>query len=301
MKRTPKTNGAIPRLLARIAPFFLPALFFHSIILIFISPLPLFIQTLKRPLYLSFPALATSLIILSKLGASPSELLEIGIFWFGVGVFFPFLIRKSGRVRMSLGLTFGYLVVILLGVLLYRAHELGMNGVEYVRSQISILIDHMISLPNSPAKKLVEDQGKDALFKELMTEVPSFALISILLSLWINLLFASQLVPGFLSRSFWERFRNPEWLVWPTLISAGLYAFSEHAPYYVGLNLFKVLMVFYALQGLSVIGYLFNRYKIFGIARTLLFGLAILMAMPLVLGVGFFDLWFDFRKKFGQI
>jgi uncharacterized protein YybS (DUF2232 family) len=162
-------------------------------------------------------------------------------------------------------------------------------------------MDHLIHLPNSPVKKLVEDQGRDGLFRQLMTELPSGLLIALLLSLWVNLLFASQILPGFLSKSFWTRFRNPEWLIWPTLASAALFAFGEHAPYFIGLNLFKVLMVFYGLQGLSILAFLMSRHGIEGLGRILIFSVALFLALPLLLALGFFDLWFDFRKKFGQI
>jgi hypothetical protein len=301
MKRVPNTLGAIPRLLARIAPFFLPALFFQSALFAVISPVPLFILTLKNPLSVSLLALGSNLMIFSYFGATPNELIALGTFWFGVGALFPFFIRKSGRIHLSLVLSFAYLVLMLVGMLYYRAHGVGMSGTEYLRSEISIGMDHLINLPNSPVKKLIEEQGREGLFRQLMTELPSGILIGLLLSLWLNLLFASQIVPGFLSRTFWSKFRNPEWLVWPTLISAALYAFTEHAPYYLGLNVFKVLLVLYGLQGLSIMGFLLNRYKIFGLGRVLVLAVAILLAMPLVLSLGFFDLWFDFRRKLGQI
>jgi hypothetical protein len=202
---------------------------------------------------------------------------------------------------MSLFLAFLYMILMFTGALAFRAHEIGLGVIEFLRSEISIGMDHLIHLPNSPVKKLVEEQGRDGLFRQLMTELPSGVLIALLLSLWINLLFASQMVRGFLSKSFWSRFKNPEWLVWPTLASAALYAFGEHAPYYIGLNLFKLLMVFYAFQGLSILGFLMNRHEIAGLGRILIFSVALFLALPLVLALGFFDLWFDFRRKFGQI
>jgi uncharacterized protein YybS (DUF2232 family) len=301
MKSKLQNRGAIPGQLARIAPFFLPFVFFQSAIFMMLSPLPLFVLTLRGTLPLAFAALGSNLILTRLAGANSNELLVLGVFWFGVGNLFPLLIRKSGKIQSSLVYAFLCMILMFLGSLQLRAHEIGIGAVDYLRSEISIGMDHLINLPNSPVKKLVDEQGRDGLFRQLMTELPSGLLIALLLSLWVNLLFASQIVPSFLSKSFWNRFRNPEWLVWPTLGSAALYAFAEHAPYYIGLNLFKLLMVFYAFQGLSILGFLMTRNGIAGLGRILIFSVALFLALPLVLALGFFDLWFDFRKKFGQI
>ncbi len=301
MKSKLQNRGAIPGQLARIAPFFLPFVFFQSAIFVMLSPLPLFVLTLRGAFPLALGALCSNLILARITGANPNELLALGVFWFGVGNLFPYLIRKSGKVQASLVYAFIYMILMFVGALQLRAHEIGLGVVDYLRSEISIGMDHLIHLPNSPVKKLVDEQGRDGLFRQLMTELPSGLLIALLLSLWVNLLFASQIVPAFLSKSFWNKFKNPEWLVWPTLGSAALYAFGEHAPYYFGLNLFKLLMVFYAFQGVSILGFLMTRNGIAGLGRILIFSVALFLALPLVLALGFFDLWFDFRKKFGQI
>jgi hypothetical protein len=301
MKSELQNRGAIPRQLARIAPFFLPFVFFQSALFALLSPLPLFVLTLRGAFPLALGALGVNLVLARLTGANPNELFVLGFFWFGVGNLFPFLIRKSGKVQASLTFAFLCMILMFLLALQVRAHEIGLGMVEFLRSEISIGMDHLINLPNSPVKKLVDEQGREGLFRQLMTELPSGLLIALLLSLWINLLFASQIVPSFLSKSFWNRFKNPEWLVWPTLGSAALYAFAEHAPYYIGLNLFKLLMVFYAFQGLSILAFLMHRNNIAGLGRILIFSVALFLALPFVLALGFFDLWFDFRKKFGQI
>jgi hypothetical protein len=299
MDEAKKSLGAIPLWITRIAPFFLPALFFQSAIFAFISPLPLFILTLKKKPWLSLLAFVTNIAIVFATGIH-SEALVVTVFWFAVGIFFPFMIRRSGKIQLSFFLSLIYLVSMLLIGLYYLSAQEGMTLIDYIRSQISLGMDHLIALPDSPVKALVDEQGRDALFKQLMTELPSGIVMALILSLWVNLLFASQLVAGFLSKTFWANFRVPEHFVWPTLVCAGLFAWGEHAPYYIGLNGLKILMVFYGFQGLSVLSYLLNRYKIFGFGRALLFSVAIFVAMPLVLSLGFFDLWFDFRHKFGQ-
>ncbi len=285
--------------MSQIAPFLLPAILFQSAIFAFISPLPLFISTMRNPLLLSALALLSNAAVV-LLGGDPHEAVIAIFFWFGVGIFFPLLIRKTGRIQFSFTISYTYLVGVMVAALSYLALKAGMHPVDFVRAEISMGIDHLVAIPESPVKKMIEEQGRDALLKQLFTELPSGALIALLISFWINLLFASQMMRGFLSAKFWAEFRNPEWLVWPAIGFGALYAFTEHAPYYFGLTGFKVIMVFYAFQGLSVISFLLNRFKILGFGRALIFSVAIFLALPLVFSLGFFDLWFDFRRKFGQ-
>jgi hypothetical protein len=291
--------GAIPAFITRIAPFLLPALFFQSAIFAFISPLPLFILTLRNQLWLSVVALITNACLLYSMGTRTE--FNVSVFlWMMIGVFFPFLIRKYGRIKKSFALSFLVFVSVMVGFLFYFSHQANLNPAEYLRTEISLGVDHMAAIPDSPIKKLIEEDGRENILKELMTELPSGILISIILAFWINLLFASQLMGGFLSKAFWSTYRNPEWLIWPTLGFAALFAFTDHAPYFVGLNGFKVLLVFYGFQGLSVLSFILNRFKVLGFGRAVLFAFSIFLAMPIVLSLGFFDLWFDFRRKFGQ-
>ncbi len=301
MNKARKISGAIPQLLARVAPFLIPSLFFQLGFLALLSPLPIFILTLKSPIWLSLAALATNLAFLASMGGH-TEIAVAGFFWFAVGILFPFLIRKSGKIQLSLVLSYIYLVAILVASLAAFAHDAKMGVVDYVHSEVSLGLDRLLAMKDGvePFKKMIEEEGRDTVFKQFMLELPSGILMTLLISFWLNLLFASKMLQGFLSKDFWSKFKTPEWLIWPTLAFGALYAFAENAPYYIGLNGFKVLMMAYLLQGISILSFILNHYKIQGFARFLIYALSVTLSWPLLLGVGFFDLWFDFRSKFGQ-
>ncbi len=298
-KKKIQTPGAIPVIFTRVAPFLLPAIFFQSALFALISPLPFFILTLSNDLWISALALFTNAAFLYSMGNRS----EIGIavyLWTLVGVVFPFFIKKLGKVQKSFLLSFSFFVASTLAILFYLSHQANLDLITYVKTQISLGIDHIGAIPDSPIKKLIEEEGRETLLKQLMTEFPSGLLITMLVVYWFNLLLASRVIGGFLSKTFWASYRNPEWLVWPTMVAGALFAFSDHALYFIGLNGFKVLVVFYGFQGLSILSFFLNRYKILGLGRVLLFGISIFLALPVILSLGFFDLWFDFRKKFGQ-
>jgi hypothetical protein len=314
-KKPENKPGATRGTILQLAPFLLPALLFQSALLAFISPLPFLILSLRKSLPVVLLAFATNTAILyyfQRTDEGRAELPVALLYWIFVGVVFPFLMRRGRpyllstppdrdlQAKRSFLVSFVLSAAAIFGILAYLAHAAQMDVIPYVKAQIATGVDRVAAIPDSPLKPLIEEQGRDSLLKEIYTEFPSAILITLILGLWGNLLFASQFVPGFLSRGFWSGYRNPEWLVAPTLVAAGLFAFGDHALYFIGLNSIKVILVLYGFQGLSIMSSLLNKFKIFGFVRALLFSVAVFLTMPLVLSFGFFDLWFDFRKKFGQ-
>ena len=300
-KKSPKTSsGAAQSWFLWAAPFFLPALFFQSSLFALISALPLFIVTLKNRTWISLVALFTNASILYAFEKDFSLLSFPIWFWLSIGITFPLFIRYFKRVPTAFFLSFAIAILTLITAMFALSHHQHMNVVEYARSEINTGIDRLLLIPEHPIKKWVEEQGRTELIHSLMTELPSGIMIALILSYWFNLLLAFRTVPGFLSRAFWGSFRNPEWLVWPTIFSAGLYIYGEHALYYIGMNGLKVLLLFYGFQGLSIVTYFLNRRQIFGLIRAVIYGLLIFVLSPFAFALGFFDLWFDFRRKFGQ-
>jgi hypothetical protein len=299
MNRDPSTTGATLSKFFRVAPFFLPFAFSLIPPLSIISPIPLFILTLRNELRVSLLALAGNLLFIALL-RDPLLAWVAGLYWFSIGVFFPALIRKTGRIQFSATLSYFFQIsAILLGVS-FLAKQTGLGIEDFVRSEISIGMDAIVKEAQGPVKELIATEGREGLFKMLMSRIPAGILIALLLSFWINLLFVSQILKGFLSRTFWTRYRTPDWLVWPTLACGALYLFTDHAPYLIGLNGFQLFMTFYTLQGFSILSFAFHRLGVHEFFRFILYALLFFLALPLVAGLGFFDLWFDFRRKFGQ-
>lgn len=221
-------------------------------------------------------------------------------FWFSIGVSFPLMIRRLKRVPSAFLISYALAIIFLVAGLAIAADSQKLGLVEYIRNEINLGIDRLLAIPEHPIKKWIDEQGRTNLIQNLMLELPSGTLIAIIICYWFNLLLAFQTLPGFLSRAFWGSYKNPEWLVWPTILSGFLYAYEEHALYYIGMNGLKVLLVFYGFQGLSIVTNFLNRRQIFGLIRAVIYGLLIFVLSPLVVTLGFFDQWFDFRRKFGQ-
>ena len=281
-------------------PFFLPAFFFQTSLFAFISPLPFFIVTLKNRAWISLVALFTNASLLYAIDRDATLLTFPILFWFSIGISFPFFIRHLKRVPTAFLLSYSIAILFLVTGVAFLAHTQHLGIVDYLKSEINLGIDHLMAVPDHPVKKWIEEQGRTELVHQLMTELPSGIMIAVIICYWFNLLLVFRVVPGFLSRAFWGSYRTPEWLVWPTVLCGALYLFSDHAFYYLGMNGLKVLLVFYGFQGLSIVTNFLNRRQIFGLIRVVIYGLLIFVLSPFAFALGFFDLWFDFRRKFGQ-
>ncbi len=92
--------------------------------------------------------------------------------------------------------------------------------------------------------------------------------------------------------------KSPDWLVW-LLIPAGFSMLLGDGPLQtIGLNLLVVVLPVYFLQGLAVVTHYFQKRQTPLIWRWLGYVMVtVFTPLPfIVLGIGVFDLWADFRK-----
>jgi len=140
----------------------------------------------------------------------------------------------------------------------------------------------------------------------LRTELPGALSVFCLVLVVLNMILAIRLNPagirekGGIGSGFLLHWRAPEYLVWPTLLAGFFLLVDIHAAGWLPSAVFKTLMAVYALQGLSILGFFLELWRIRGAFRTAALVIAIFLMTPLLLSLGFFDLWFDFRSKFRQ-
>jgi hypothetical protein len=111
-------------------------------------------------------------------------------------------------------------------------------------------------------------------------------------------LFQSTLQIGPSQFALWK---TPEKLIWFAIFSGVMLFFPDYtAAYSVGVNGLNVLTPFYLLHGLSISFYLFTVLKLPRGLQVTFFALGLLFLKPVLLALGFGDLWFDFRSKIRQ-
>lgn len=132
---------------------------------------------------------------------------------------------------------------------------------------------------------------------------PGGVLSSLLIISWLNLLILRryrrlQRSPSVLWDE-WSRWKAPEHLVWGVIASGFVLLFpTAPALKTVSLNVLVVLGTVYLLQGMAVLGFYFDRWRVPRFLRAVLYGLVLLQQIATLLAVfmGLFDMWFDFRR-----
>jgi uncharacterized protein YybS (DUF2232 family) len=131
---------------------------------------------------------------------------------------------------------------------------------------------------------------------------PAIVLVSASFVVWLNVLSAREI---FQRTGMWcpdfgdlSRWKAPEGLIWLLIAAGGLLLIPVSLVRIISLNLVIVCMFPYLLQGLSIISYLFKTKNVHRSFRMLCYFLIFAQQylILLLVAVGVFDLWVDFRK-----
>ena len=132
--------------------------------------------------------------------------------------------------------------------------------------------------------------------------IPALVVASTLFISWINLLLSKSIFkswnlfyPDFGSLKRWKA---PELLVW-IMIGCGIFLILPNKTFkIIGLNGLLILMTIYFFQGIAIVSFYFEKKKLPRLLRFFLYSLLALQQIVLlvVIGLGFFDMWLNFRK-----
>jgi uncharacterized protein YybS (DUF2232 family) len=187
------------------------------------------------------------------------------------------------------------------GVLFFLASGTLAEGIAAARDQV----DEAFSLAIETSKAAGADVDalalleaeRETLVASVLGILPGLVILTGGAILCANLAVARRIVPLF------EEFRLPYWrapeaLIWAFIASGfGMFA-PVDATSIVAANLFVVLLGCYFLQGLAIVMYYLDR---FGLPMSLRIGTYLLIAIQqllaaVVLALGIFDLWGNFRR-----
>ena len=133
--------------------------------------------------------------------------------------------------------------------------------------------------------------------------IPSFVLIGTLVGVVINFLTVRYVWLRFYSRKYFDgmdvsRWMLPDVTVWVLIAAIGSIFLGPELSRVLGMNLAIVLVFLYFLQGLSVVTHILKTKAFPKWVWIIVFILIPLnpMFFGLVVGMGLFDIWVDFRK-----
>ena len=173
---------------------------------------------------------------------------------------------------------------------------------EYVRKNLELSLMIYQSMGMTEENIQVISQSLDKIQQVLVTIIPALVSASALFVTWISILIAK---PVLISRSLsypdfgpLNQWKAPEYLVW-VVIGCGLSLFLPYtAIKIIGVNGLLILMTIYFFQGIAIVSFYFDKKGLPRFVRVFLYTLIALQQLILlaVIGLGFFDLWINFRR-----
>ena len=136
----------------------------------------------------------------------------------------------------------------------------------------------------------------------LVRIIPALTIASTLLVVWMNILASKALLKGkFRFHPDYEnlnQWQAPDFLVWAVIGCGILMLFPVITAKLFGLNIILISMTIYFFQGMGIVSFFFQKKQVPRFFKILLYSLIALQQLALiaVIGIGFFDMWFNFRK-----
>lgn len=249
--------------------------------------------------------LVVSLMVAIGTGELGMELLVLSVVPLGYSLYRSTIQGESpatagGRGVFVLGLTWFVLWAIYgmsQGINPYR-HLVGMLDAGFAQTYEA----YRQSTELSPEMLLALKEVVDDIRMLIPRILPGVLACSLLLIVWINLVAGSRILrrlqPEFAPWPPYNQWQLPDRLVWG-IIGAGLLILVGRGFIRdLGTNLALVMGLLYFFQGLAVVIFLLDRWKVPGYLRMVMYIILIVQSYGLLLlaMLGLADVWLDFRK-----
>ena len=269
-------------------------------------PLPILFYRVKlgRQAGLIIPALVVFLMVVWIGGISLDILFFIELLF--VGFVLGELIELNLSIERTLLYASGSVLITAIGTLFFYSILTGTGVIAAVESyvdqnlELTIILYQEMGVSEENIRIISDSLAK--IRNVLVAIIPSLVAASTLLLTWFNLLLAKPLLvkraihyPDFGKLNRWKA---PEFLVWAVIISGILLILSDGPFRLIGLNGLLILLPIYFYQGIAIVSFYFEKKQIPRYFRVFVYILIIIQQILLlfVIGLGFFDLWLNFRR-----
>ena len=296
-------NGIGIIILLFAVSIYLPLVGFFCAVFI---PLPMIFYRSKlgRKTGALIPAMAI-IVMLTILGRISIDLLffvELLILGFVLGEFF--------EMNLSLEKTIGYAVLIVLAsgvICLLFYSNLTSSGItalvtDYISKNLELSLRLYKSMGMSEENIQLISNSLQSIQYVLIRIIPALAIMTTLFVSWTSVLISKHLLtrkglfyPDFGTLTHWKA---PEFLVWGVIGCGLLLLLPERGFKMFGLNGLLVLMTLFFFEGIAIVAFYFEKKRFPNALRFFLYSLIALqqILLLLVIGLGFFDVWLNFRK-----
>jgi len=235
---------------------------------------------------------------------------SVDIMFFIALLFLGFMLSELIEMNLSIDNTIllaaGSVVVICLAGLLFYStiSNTGIKALvsDYVSNNLALTLSLYENMGMSEENLHMISNSLEKIRYALVRILPALVIAATLFVSWSNLLLAKPLLtgrnlfyPDFGMLSLW---RPPESLVWGVIGSGAMLLLPSGGLKMLGLNGLIVLVTIYFFGGMAIVSFYFENKKFPRMLRIFVYSLIALQQIVLliVIGIGFFDTWFNFRK-----
>jgi len=270
-------------------------------------PLPILFYRLKLGRVSGLMILAAvTLIVTAVVGwrslGTTAFLFEVGL----VGLVLPELLEMNLNVEKTVGFTAG--VILLTGAVMLGLYSI-MSGStpwalasDYLNKSANLALAMYREMEPSQENVGILTASMDAIIYVTLRVMPALLMVGALFLVWSNFLLARPLLrsrqllsPEFVRLDEW---RAPEPFVWVAIGSGILILVGHEGFRLAGINGLIVMMMIYFFQGIAIVSFYFKKKQFPRGLRFILYGLIAMqqLLLLLVITMGFFDMWIDFRR-----
>ena len=173
---------------------------------------------------------------------------------------------------------------------------------EYVEKNLKLTVAMYQNMGVSGESIQTLSDSLENILYVLVRIIPALVVSSTLFVVWSNLLLAR---PVFRSRALFypdygplNLWKAPDIFVWAVIACGILLLIPESGIRIIGLNGLIILMTLYFFQGIAIVSFFFAKKRFPVFLRVFLYSLIALQGflLMLVVGLGFFDMWLNFRR-----
>ena len=285
------------------ASTYLPVIgFFFSLFI----PLPILFYRSKLGRTTGIIVYLLSIIIMIVMTGS----ISLDIFFFAELLLLGFVLSELFEMRLSIEKTISYACasVLITGiVILFFYSNLSNTGIytlasEYISRNLELTMAMYESLGVPEESIHVISNSMEKIHYVLIRIIPAMLIALTLFVSWTSLLIAKPLLeakniffPDFDSLKLWKA---PEFMVWLFIGCGVMLILPENSFKILGLNGLIILLTIYFFQGIAIVSFYFEKKNVPRIFRIFLYSILALQQLVLlcVIGLGFFDIWINFRK-----
>jgi uncharacterized protein YybS (DUF2232 family) len=227
------------------------------------------------------------------------------------GVIIAEVLKKKYSLDKSILSASLALFVIVIAFIGYRAFQTGILPWQLVENHVANLIRENIKIYTqlNIADEQIRLISENVLpITDFFTGIfPALALSGAVITVCVNVMAVRRLLqksgtvfPDFGDLALWKA---PEKLVWVLIAAGGMLLAPLDPLNTIGMNLLIVSCLIYLFQGLAILGFFFRKKEVPVVFRWLLYFLILIQQylLVLVIALGLFDIWVDFRKRIAGI